>query len=126
MKKLLSFIIPIIIAVAFINGNEEVESTILDDYATDLTTENSTYLDDCFVCDFDIYLPRQIPIPSVLRLQNHTKRTNISHNNHFKTIKAGKFDDSGLRKISQKKFLIVHYSFIKPFHRLISLGKLVI
>ena len=126
MKKLLSFIIPIIIAVTFINGKEEVKSTNLDDYATDLTTKNCTYLDDCFVYDLDIYLPRQTSTPSVLRLQNQTKRTNISHNNHFKTIKAGKFDDSCLRKIYQQKSHIVHFSFIKPFHKLISLGKLVI
>ncbi len=126
MKKLLSFIIPIIIAVTFINGKEEVKSTNLDDYATDLTTKNCTYLDDCFVYDLDIYLPRQTSTPSVLRLQNQTKRTNISHNNHFKTIKAGKFDDSYLRKIYQQKSHIVHFSFIKPFHKLISLGKLIV
>lgn len=126
MKKLLSFIIPIIIAVAFINGKEEVKSTIINDYTSDLTTENNTYLDDCVVYDFDIYLPRQTSIPNVLRLQNQTKRTNISHNNHFKTIKAGKFDYSYLRHFSKRKSLIVHYSFIKPFHRLISLGKLII
>lgn len=126
VKKLLSFIIPIIIAIAFINGIEQVESTIIDDYTVDLTTENNAYLDDCSVYDFDLYIPRQTSTTSVLRLQNHTKRTNISPNNHFKTIKAGKIEITGSKYISQQKSSIVHSSFTKPFHRLISLGKLVI
>lgn len=126
VKNLFRFIIPIIIAAAFINGFELVESTITDDYTIDLPTEHNAYIDDCSIYDFDIYLPRQLSATNLLRLQNTSKRSNFSHNNQFKVIKASRIDGLDKRNYSQQKNLIIHYSFTRPFHRLISLGKLVI
>ncbi len=126
VKNLFRFIIPIIIAAAFINGFELVESTITDDYTIDSSTENAANIDDCSTCDFEARLPNQPSPTSALRLQNTSKRSNCFHNNQFKAIKASRIDGLDKRNYSQQKNLIIHYSFTRPFHRLISLGKLVI
>lgn len=125
-KNLCRFIIPIIIAVVFINGIEKVESTILDDYTIDSSTENIACFTDYSSTDFELCFPPQSSSANILRHQNTSKQTNTSHNHNLKFIKIGRIVNANIQNFTHSKSLIVHSLFIKPINRLISFGKLVI
>lgn len=126
IKNLLRFIVPIIIAFAFICGIERVESAVLEDCTTDLIIENTTYLSDYSSPDFELSFPLQSSSTNILRNQNTSKQTNTSHNYNLKYLRTGNIISESIQNFIQKKSLIYHSSFIKPINRLISFGKLVI
>lgn len=126
VKNLCRFIIPVIIAIVFINGIEKVESTILDDYTVDSSTENIPCFTDHSSTDFELCFPPQTSSANILRHQNTSKQTNSSHNHNLKFIKIGRIVNANTQNFTHSKSLIVHSLFIKPINRLISFGKLVI
>lgn len=125
IKILFRFLIPIIIAIAFINGTEKVETTFSDDYTSELTTIPTAYYSDLSESNF-VLCHTPLQSPNLIRGQNTLTRKVYTHNNNFKHLKADKIENIGIKKSATRKSLFVHFSFIKPFHRLISLGKLVI
>ena len=54
------------------------------------------------------------------------KRTNPVSKNNLEFLKDGKIINANVLNLIHKNSLIKHCSFIKPIHRLIGLGKLVI
>ena len=76
--------------------------------------------------DTDIDLPRQHTIATVLRIQSQGQRQFNAHKNNFDYQKSGKVYNVSIDNIIFKRFLILHLAFIKPDHRFISLGKLII
>lgn len=125
IKYLFRFIIPIIIAIAFINGNEKVESTFSMDYTIEPTAKPTAYYSDFSESNF-VLCHTPLQSPNLIRGQNTLTRKTYTHNTNFKHLKADKLENIGLKKFIKRKSLFVHSSFIKPFHRLISLGKLII
>ena len=126
MSNLLKYLIPIIIAIAFIDGVDKSDSVVLTDSVQDVSTEVEAFYSDYSSSDLDIYIPRRVSSTNVLRLQNTPKRANTTHRQNFKFMKAGKVVSIETSNFIQKKSQIIHSSFTKPVHRLISIGKLVI
>lgn len=94
----------------------------MDNTPTELV---STYLSlSCL--DSDIYFQRQISSTTALRVQNATKRTSNANKNNLEFVKVGKIINTNILNLIHKKSLHQNISFIRPFHRMICLGKLVI
>ena len=126
MNYLLKYMIPIIIAIAIIDGVDKSDSVILTNPIQDITTEVEAFYSDYSSSDFDIYLPRRVSSTNVLSLQNSPKRANSSIRYNFEFIKSGKVISLEISNFIQKKSQIIHSLFTKPVNRLISIGKLVI
>lgn len=124
MKNLFRFLILIIIAVAFFNGNYNSDSLVTETTCDDLTSELNYDYPDFSPLNLNLYI--QIPSTNSLRQSSNTKRLNSSQKNHLKLSKSYKSRDLVTPNFILQKFSIVHTTFIKPFHRMISLGKLVI
>ncbi len=118
--------IPIIIAIAIIDGVDKSDSVILTNPIQDITTEVEAFYSDYSSSDFDIYLPRRVSSTNVLSLQNSPKRANSSIRYNFEFIKSGKVISLEISNFIQKKSQIIHSLFTKPVNRLISIGKLII
>ncbi len=128
MKSLLKFIVPIIMAIAFIDGLSQSDTTSLNsnDWA-DYTSElGSSYYRDWTPSGSDLTLPRQISAANGLRLQATGKRSNASQKSSSEFIKSGKTVNSCIRYFTQEKSIITYASYIKPSVRLISLCRLII
>ena len=124
MKNLFRFLILIIIAVAFFNGNYNSDSLVTETTCDDLTSELNYDYPDFSPLNLDLYI--QIPSTNSLRQSSNTKRLNSSQKHYLKLLKLYKSRDLVTPNFILQKFSIVHATFIKPFHRMISLGKLVI
>ncbi|MBE6318502.1 MAG: hypothetical protein E7081_05970 [Bacteroidales bacterium] len=126
-KNLLRFIIPIIALFAITCGINKSESVITEQEITDnLTIQIDTSYTEPATLNFDLLFPRQISSTNLLRIQNSTNRTNNANKKNFKYFNFIRVEYLGIKNIFNEKQLIIHSSFIKPFHRLICLGKLVI
>lgn len=124
MKNLFRFLILIIIAVAFFNGNYNSDSLVTETTCDDLTSELNYDYPDFSPLNLDLYI--QIPSTNSLRQSSNTKRLNSSQKHYLKLLKLYKSRDLVTPNLFLQKSSIVHSTFIKPFHRMISLGKLVI
>lgn len=124
MKNLFRFLILIIIAVAFFNGNYNSDSLVTETTCDDLTSELNYDYPDFSPLNLDLYI--QIHSTNSLRQSSNTKRLNSSQKHYLKLLKSYKSRDLVTPNFILQKFSIVHATFIKPFHRMISLGKLVI
>ena len=124
VKNLFRFLILIIIAVAFFNGNYNSDSLVTETTCDDLTSELNYDYPDFSPLNLDLYI--QIPSTNSLRQSSNTKRLNSSQKHYLKLLKLYKSRDLVTPNFILQKFSIVHATFIKPFHRMISLGKLVI
>ena len=128
MKNLLKYLVPIIMAIAFIDGLCPLDSTSLNGDMEDFSSEvESLYYGNCISSSKpDISLTRQISATNGLRLQTTCKRSNISPKNSSEFVKEGKTVNSCIRYSSQEKSIITCASYIKPSVRLVTLCKLII
>ena len=126
-KNLLRFIIPIIAIFAITCGINKSESVVTENFFTDgLTTPIDASYTEPTTLDFDLFFPRQVSSTNLLRIQNSTNRTNNANKNHFKYFNSIRVEYLGIKNFFNENSSIIHSSFIKPFHRMICLGKLVI
>lgn len=127
MKKLLRHLIPIIlVAITFMGGTDESGSQATKNPAGNAIAGTASYASDSWVSDVYLYLTQQTPGANMFRVPGTSQRTKTAHKNPFEFIKAGKIIQTGICNFIHKESLTVHSSFIKPAHRLISLGKLII
>lgn len=128
MEKLLRYLISILIAVAFIRGIDKPGSVSVEDSVESLASDEIAYYTDFSTSEIntDLFLPRQASSTNVLRVQSTTKRTSNVHRNNFEFVNSGTQINLSAKHFVQKKSLISHTHFIKPAHRLISFGKLII
>lgn len=127
MKNLLKYIVPIIMAIAFIDGLYQSDTTSLcNDWNSFASEADSSYFSSCTTANSDLSLPRQISSSNGLRLQTTGKRCNPLQKSCSEFIKAGKAVNSCIRYSTQEKSIIIRASYIKPAVRLIILCKLII
>lgn len=122
VKSLLRYIIPVVLAViTLICGVGDADTYVSDNHPSEtFATEIATcYID--VTPDANMYLSHQVPSSQVLRLKK-----NNSNKYFLGLVKACKIPSTGIGNFVQRKSLIIHSSFIKPAHKLICLGKLVI
>ena len=112
------------VAVAFIYGTNQLDSTILD---SPIHESNSTIiLCETEFLNSDSHYSHQTSSINILHLRRISQRTNNAYKNHFKFIKANRHSNIGIKNYIQTKFSSIHSPFVKIVHKLISLGKLII
>lgn len=127
IKNLLRFITPIIIlAIALTIGTNNSKSIVLEESIDNSMSQiDATYIKPTTI-DFELFFPRQISSTNILRLQNTTKRINSTQKNNITHFNSSRIENLRIKNFTNEKSSIIHSSFIKPFHRLICLGKLII
>lgn len=81
---------------------------------------------DVSAFDAEICFPRTYSCSNGIRLQVNGKRCCQSYRFHFDCLKAGKTPYTGILNYHQYQSLFLDAYFIKPVHKLISFGKLII
>ena len=130
MKNRLRFLLPILfIAIAFVCdawGCAPVPQTT--EPVTVDSEDNPQTIDtlESFPSELDLQLPRRFSGVNTTRLQSVVKRTCNTFRNNIEFLKAGKIVYAGFESFIHKESLNLGYLFVKPCHRLIWLGKLII
>lgn len=127
MNHILRYLIPILFsAVAFVCGAETVDYTDTNaDYQQQALPLSSEALDSS-ASDLEFYLPTQILGANAFRPQPTAKRTSSTQKNNYEFVKYGKVISIANRHFCQSKPLNALSSRIKPVHRLVCLGRLII
>lgn len=116
----------ILVAIAFVSCSNESDLKTINNPTANLTTELESASYDVSSLDSDFYFHSRVVSFTAFRLQNLTQRTTNFCKNNVEFIKTGKIFNTNIINLIQKKSYIKHSSFIKPTHRMIGLGKLVI
>ena len=126
MNKLLKYLILFIIAFAIFNNADNTHLVASESLSIEDSSEQYTYDSDSSFPETFLVLQNQNSSANFARVHSNSKRSNSAHKYNFKSIKSGRSENSFIRNSIFNKSIISHYSFIKPIHRLISLGKLII
>ena len=126
MKKILIYLIPIIIAIVFCDGIKLSDASVEEGPINDTTTESVTILSDDNTIDADIFIPRQFSSNQVIPAQTLVKRTNQQQRYKLVFLKEGKVVNVGVGNNIPRNTLILYFSFIKPTYRLAGFGRLII
>jgi hypothetical protein len=126
VKVLLRYLIPVILAaIALVGHNYSSDLSLMissnDDCDTELASSYSTSL-----FESDVLVHPNLTSHQAFRLQTTNKRPSNTYKNSLEFVKLGKRINTGVINLIQKKSLTSHSSFIKPYHRMICLGKLII
>ena len=126
MRNFIKYLIPIIIAFAFIDGIGKSDSVVTENSIEDLTTEFVTPDTNFSIFDSALHTSRQVSPVNYSTIQNSSHRANNGHRQNDTFIKAGKTLNTGvINSISNNSQ--TYYSYLtKPIHRLIIFGKLII
>lgn len=124
--KLLRYFIPtiLLIAVVFASKAENNDSTAAECQPYALVAELDYHNWETSLLHIDLHQPCRISAVSVFRLQSAGKRTGKAYKSVSDFLKAGKAVE--VAAFVKKDLPRKHYSYVKPFHRLISLGRLII
>lgn len=125
MKRLLKYLLPVLMAAAFLGCMDERESVASSGAVADMTFGAETQA-AISASEYDFLIPRPTSFASAQRVQGSARRTGSFQRNNLEFAKSGKVINAGLRYFIQRKSLIVHSSLIEPAHRLLYLGKLII
>lgn len=123
---MLKYVVSIIIAIAFFNGSEKTESVILTEEHGNSISEGLASYTNISVEDFNLLFTFRTSTNYTYTAQSSSNRTTNSLKNNLRFIKSGNFSDCHNPNFTPKYFTSIHFLFIKPIHRLISLGKLLI
>ena len=126
MKNFIKYLIPIIIAFAFIDGMGKSDSAIAENSIEDLTTEFVTEHVDFSIFDSTLHNSRQISSVSAPNIKSTSQRTNNAHKNNFTFVKAGKILNIGIINSLYNNSSTLYSSLAKPTRRLIGFGRLII
>lgn len=125
MKRLLKYLLPVLMAAAFLGCTDDRESAVSLGTVADMTLGTETHA-AVSSSEYDFLVPRPTSFTSAQRVQGSARRTGSVHRNSLEFAKSGKIINAGLRYFIQVKSLIAHSSLIEPAHRLLYLGKLII
>ena len=126
MKRLLKYLLPVIMAAAFWNYADADASQGPEVPAADCSVDKAAHDASFSSAENEVFLPRPTNFTCAQRVQNAVRRTNSAHRSNFEFAKSGKVINADLRYFSQRKFLINHSTQIEPSYRLFSLCKLII
>ena len=128
MKKLLKYLLPILLFAVFSHGTEGTVSDVsLEDFRA---VEESIFAHQCTIsdpgADSEFCLPRQSSSANTFRAHNSSKRTPSAHRTNTVFIASGKVINSALRFFIQNISIITRSSLTDPSCKLIRMGKLII
>ena len=126
MKKLLKYLLPVIVAAAFAVG---ADSDVCVDAGCDFADEcifDDTCLTSISSAESELCLPRQASFANTLPVHGSPQRTNANQRNNIEFAKSGKVINAGIRYFVQKLSIATGSRLCDPSHILFSLGKLII
>ena len=127
MKKLLKYLLPLIVAAAFWNlADTGHESSVSEEAVACMHIDQTSRQSDISETQHEFCLPRHVSFGNTQRVQNAPRRTAGFNRNNLEFAKSGKVINAGLRFFTQQKSIIIHSSLIEPAFRLLYLGKLII
>ena len=127
MKKLLKYLLPLIIAAAFWNWSDtKHESSVPEEAIACMHIDQTSRQSDISETQHEFCLPRQISTANTLRAHSSVKRTPGAYRINTEFIASGKIINAGLRFCIQIKSIITRSSLADPAYRLLKLGKLII
>ncbi len=127
-NHLLRYLFAVILAAIAFAGNAKVSDLagIEPQDVSTLSDNEERCIIEATAPQFDFYASRHVFGEEVLRPQGSTTKPNTSLRGSFDFIKAGKVLNVGIINLNLKQSVNIRYSFIKPAHRLFSLGRLII
>ena len=125
MRKLLKYLFPVIMALAFWGCMDKSVPAASEEIASMSLTDTS-YQTNISASESELCLPRQVSFANSNRVQSSARRTTTAHRSNLEFAKSGKVVNAGLRYIIQHQSIIVHSTLVEPTHRLLCLGKLII
>ena len=126
MKKMLRYLLPVIMTAVFWNCADKSASSVQEVAPADLSVMASACQTGISSTDMEFCLPSQVSYANSQRVQSAPRRTASTHRNGLEFAKSGKVFNACLKYSVQRRSIIVHSSMIEPSHRLLSLGKLII
>ena len=127
VKKLLKYIVPLLLTVVAIVGcGENSHSAVKDNRVNLLQQEQVTDSLDSYTLCSVLSLQHQISCSNIVHLQGTARRTNYVQKINFEFTKACKCINTGISNFAQNESTTIHSTFIRPAQRLIRLGKLLI
>lgn len=126
MRKLLKYLLPLIVAAAFWNSADDTSSPVRMMQAEDVIVDDAANHMEISAEESEFFLPRPTSFTNAQRVQSTARRTTGAQRNNIEFAKSGKVVNAGLRYFTQKKSLIIHSTLLEPAHRLLHLGKLII
>lgn len=126
MKKLLKYLLPLIVTAVFCNLTDGHASVVAEDSVADFCIDAAAAEANISAADSEICLPRPVSFANSHRVQNAPRRTAGAHRVNVEFTKSGKIVNADLRYFIQRKSIIVHSSLVEPSHKLLCLGRLII
>lgn len=126
MKKLLKYLLPLIVISAFCNLTGSNASAVSEDAVADFVIDAVMADTDVSATGSEICLPRQVSFGNTNRVQSAPRRTSGTHRSNVEFAKSGRIVNACLRYFIQRKSIIIHSYLLEPAYRLLYLGKLII
>ena len=126
MKKLLKYIFPVIVAVAFAGSADGAGFQAADGYPENRSIYTGTYQTTLSESESEPCLPRQISFAAPHQVRSSARRINTSQRNGFEFTRSGKIEKAGIRYIVQTTFIMTRSLLADPACILLRTGKLII
>ena len=112
MKKLLKYILPVILFAAFWSSADGSASPLQEKASADMTVSTASFHAEISAEESEFCLPRQVSFANSQRVQSTARRTCGAQRNNFEFTKSGKVFNAGVRYFVQKKSIIIHSTLI--------------
>jgi hypothetical protein len=126
MKKLLKYILPVIVVAAFAGSQDSAECRSAEGLPGDISIYAEAYQTTLSETESELCLPRQISFASPQQVQRTARRASSIQRNNFEFSKAGKVENAGLRYFIQTIFIVTRSPLADPVNILLAMGKLII
>lgn len=126
MRTVLKYLLPFVVAAAFIRGGDASAASTAAGYLDDLAENTAIFFLDDSDSDSHLWIPRQVSPSGPARVQSGVRRTNTMQRNNLEVAKSGRIVNAGVKYFIQKISIITQSSLTEPAHLLLSLGKLII
>lgn len=126
MKRILKYLIPLIVAVACFETDCWSDISSYDKVTQDYSLEAAKYSSYISETDSDICLPRQVSPANTISVQHCAKRPLSLQRQNVEFVKSGKVIKPDIRYFQQLSSISTHSSLTDPAHNLTRLGKLII
>lgn len=126
MKRLLKYLLPLMVAVVFWNCKDNQLSAVPEEVSASQSICEAVCDNIISSSESELCLPRQISYANQSRGQTVARRTASCGRTSIEFAKSGKIFNAGLRYFIQRKSIIIHSSLIEPSVKLLCLGRLII
>jgi hypothetical protein len=126
MKRLLKYLLPLMVAIAFWNSEGKELSTVAEKPVADMSVDASAHNAVFAIPAAEVFLPRTVSFSNAHRIQTGARRTSSAQRSSIEFAKSGKVMNAGLRYFIQNRYIIIRSSLSEPARILLFLGKLII